>query len=716
MLYRKQFYPIVLMLLFISVSRVSQAQGPAYHRCGTMEALELAFKKQPSLRQQFEKSAQRLTLAITQPVISPSRAMAVINIPIVFHIVLTNPSVVTDAQIQAQLDRLNTDFQGLNADSTKIPAVFKPRFGKTSYHFLIAKQTPDGEPTTGIERFTTTHNSFAIGDSTLKHLSAGGADAWDPSRYLNVWIANISGGILGYTTFPNTGPANEQGVAIHYASMPGGSLQGYNLGRTLTHETGHYFFLYHIWGDDNGACTGSDLVDDTPNQGNSTSGCPTGIKTDNCSPDPPGILYEDYMDYTDDPCMVMFTVGQVQRMQTAFDTYRSSLLNSNGAQAPVLRNLDAALKAINQPAGRQCTPSVVPAVVIRNKGSQTITTFTVTATVDDNKGQTINWTGSLSSLTDVAVQLPVLNLPQGAHSFTAYVSNPNGAAADDNTLNDTLRGSFTWFAPVEPPLYESFEGGSFPPPGWDIVNPDHSYTWEKVTGVAKTGNASVVMRNFEYATNNAKDYLRLPLLNISNADSAFMTFQVAAAVQTDPQTKNNVWDTLQVLVSTDCGATYTSLYKKWDTTLITHNGPVPKAFVPAANEWRKDSVNLTPYINAGPITVAFLNTSEYENDIYLDDVNVYKVVINPNLKAKGFLVNPNPTTGIVAVQFYPNPANLRAISIFDANGRKIIERQTGNERGLPYYSFDLSHFADGVYFLHMVFSDKTVNRKILKLR
>jgi len=230
-------------------------------------------------------------------------------IPIVFHLVLQNPNLVSDTQVQAQLDTLNIDFAGLNADSVRIPATFKPLFGKAKIQFKMAQRTPNDEPTTGINRYVTTRASYTYTDNILKYTASGGADAWDPTRYLNIWITNISGGILGYATFPQGSVEAEQGVVVLHSSLPGDSGAPYNKGRTLTHETGHYFFLYHIWGDDGGSCSGSDGVDGTPNQATKSGGCyPARLEvTDACSPNSPGIMYENYMDYTDGACMVMIT-------------------------------------------------------------------------------------------------------------------------------------------------------------------------------------------------------------------------------------------------------------------------------------------------------------------------------------------------------------------------------------------------------------------------
>ena len=694
----------------------SQSLLKAQIRCGSMEAMEASFKKHPELRLAFDNQRQ-----IIQQHVQQRKALGnalrtegtIVYVPVVFHIVLPNPNIVTDAQIQAQINQLNTDYAALNPDSLKIPPAFKPLFANTQIQFKLAQRTPNDEPSTGIVRTVTTHNSFSITDNSLKYTSMGGDDAWDHTRFFNVWITNLAGNYLGYSTFPTGSPAAEDGCAINVIGLPGGQSP-YNKGRTLTHEAGHYFFLYHIWGDDNGACTGTDYIDDTPNQGNFTSGCPAtdSMAVDNCTTTAPGIMYENYMDYTDDACMVMFTKDQVTRMQTALNDYRSSLYTSNGADPVVLYSLDAAAKSINTPLQRVCSSNFSPVVTLRNRGSQTITSATIYASVDNGTPVATRWTGSLTTLNEVTITLNALNITQGSHVLKIVISSPNGST-DQNTSNDTLTTAFQYYDPVTPPLSESFEKTTFPPTGWDIVNPDLSYTWERVTGVGKTGNASVVIRNFNYSLNNQKDYLRLPTVNITSADSAFMTFQVAAATQSNPSSTSIPLDTLEVMVSKDCGATYTSLYKKWGRSLVTDTVPVTTSFVPTSSQWRKDSVNLSPYIGAGPLVIAFVNTAEYENNIYLDDINVYKVSISETLKTKGFMITPNPTTGMIAVQFYPNPGYVKGINIFDASGQKIIS-QIINSGGSSAYYFNLGRYASGVYVVQVVLGDKVITRKVIK--
>ena len=222
-------------LFILAVFSIGWANGQetakiATEQCGTMQVLAQKLKASPQLKQKFEAERIRFNRAVQEGIYRLSAAQQTQNgnrtalvVPVVFHIVLTNPAIVTDAQIQAQLDTLNRDFAGQNGDSVNIPSYFKPFFGKSGIQFCLAKQTPAGEPTSGIERITTSKASFLNTDEGVKHVSSGGADTWDPSSYYNVWVTVLSNGILGYGTFPGAGSENEQGVAFDYRSLPGGT-------------------------------------------------------------------------------------------------------------------------------------------------------------------------------------------------------------------------------------------------------------------------------------------------------------------------------------------------------------------------------------------------------------------------------------------------------------------------------------------------------------
>lgn len=704
----------VLVLLQGFIFRAIGQQTPI-KRCATMEVLQRSLEKDEALRLRYENDKQLIQQLAAERASNPGARVEAtpVYIPVVFHIVLPDPNEVTDKMIEDQMAVLNRDFAGLNPDSVNILPAFKPLFGKSKIQFVLAKRTPTNQPTNGIDRVVTTQQSFSQANNYVKHASTGGANAWNSSKYMNVWVCTLGGGLLGYSTFPGTSSADEQGVVMYHVTLPGGSLAGYNDGRTLTHESGHYFFLFHIWGDDDGACTGSDNVNDTPNQSDASSGCHSGVVTDACSPAAPGIMYQNYMDYSSDGCMALFTLQQVTRMEAALSSYRLSLTTSNGAVSP-LQNNDAQMVSIDNPVNRVCDTKFQPSITIRNYGALPLTSLVINASVDGGPAVQTQWTGSLASLSTVAITLNAITTgSNGSHSIKIQLTSPNGTT-DLGPANDTLSKSFVYPTAIAPPLTEGFESETFPAAGWDIINTDGSYTWERVTGIAKTGNAAIVMRNNDYTQNGQIDYLRLPQISLTNSDSAFLTFQVAAAIKTATGTLFNYWDTLQVLVSTDCGNTFTGLYKKWGGALATRSALTTSEFIPTASEWRKDSVNLTPWINKGPVMIAFANSTGNENNVYLDDINLYTKGNNANLEKQDWLITPNPTGGPLTVQFKNAPVNLKAISVLNSTGQKVAEKIVSNTTPATLYQFNLTGYASGVYVVKLVYSDHTVSRKVIK--
>ena len=190
--------------------------------------------------------------------------------------------------------------------------------------FKLATTDPAGNPTTGITRTATATTAFSDDDS-VKSAATGGADAWPSDKYLNIWVCPLGGGLLGYAQFPG-GPAATDGVVILHSAFgtSGTAAAPFNLGRTATHEIGHWLNLRHIWGDDGTGCSGSDFVADTPNQGGPNYGVPTFPKV-SCGNGPNGDMFMNFMDYVDDSAMIMFTAGQVTRMQATLDGLRSSI-------------------------------------------------------------------------------------------------------------------------------------------------------------------------------------------------------------------------------------------------------------------------------------------------------------------------------------------------------------------------------------------------------
>jgi hypothetical protein len=274
-----------------------------------------------------------------------------ILIPVVVHVLdPADINRISEAQVQSQIQVLNQDFQ-LQNNITPVANVHRPALDNVRIHFYLACTDPSGNPTNGITRTLTNTGTFtsptaaqlANPDFVEAFKQNGTANnrtghaAWNTQQYLNIWVVgNIlrtpnNDNLLGYSTFPPNGSASNgftqrDGIVIWnqtFGIIGSDLTPNYNLGRTTTHEIGHFLNLIHIWGDDGTACTGSDEVADTPNQGSSTSGC-VSVRDDQCSST---VMSSNYMDYTDDACMGIFTTGQTARARVNFEAghYRQQL-------------------------------------------------------------------------------------------------------------------------------------------------------------------------------------------------------------------------------------------------------------------------------------------------------------------------------------------------------------------------------------------------------
>jgi hypothetical protein len=286
---------------------------------------------------------------------------SVIRIPVVVHVLFsTDQENIDMSQIQSQIAALNRDYRMQNTDRSQIPAPFRAFAADTLIEFALAVRDPQDNATNGVTRTRTSKTEFPYDPSdpeTTKKLDdmikfdGFGKSAWPRDSYLNLWSCSLGGGLLGYAQFPG-GPAATDGVAILNRAFGSAGIAAapYNLGRTAVHEVGHWLNLLHIWGDDNGGCSRSDNVDDTPNQANSND---SGVHIANfphisCNNGPNGDMFMNYMDYVDDDTMFMFTVGQLKRMNATLAGPRASLAKSAGltpVHTPALQSDAVAMAA-----------------------------------------------------------------------------------------------------------------------------------------------------------------------------------------------------------------------------------------------------------------------------------------------------------------------------------------------------------------------------------
>ena len=299
----------------------------AQERCGTLAITKYYEDKYP----EYKIARNQANLQTETCTENYTKNIDVITIPVVVHVVWnTNTQNISEAQIQSQIDVLNNDFRRTNIDQIMTPNIWQDIAADCEIEFCLATIDPNGSATTGITRTQTTQGSFSIMSDNVKSSSSGGIDPWPQDNYLNIWVCNLGGGLLGYATPPSSWSNPNDGVVIgyNYFGTTGALSAPYNKGRTATHEIGHWLNLEHIWGDNN---CGNDQVSDTPKQQEENYGVPSfphnpnSCNTTNAS----GDMFMNYMDYTNDAVMNLFTEGQKTRMIIAINQYRSNILNHN---------------------------------------------------------------------------------------------------------------------------------------------------------------------------------------------------------------------------------------------------------------------------------------------------------------------------------------------------------------------------------------------------
>jgi Pregnancy-associated plasma protein-A len=279
--------------------------------CGTMAAHMRLLEEYAPFRNRQRGLEEQTTLSRA---LARVKKPALVKVPVVVNVVYhTDEQNVSMAQIRSQIAVLNRDYAKTNKDRTKVPEPWKGLAADTRIRFKLAKVT----------RTETTRSSFSTDDG-VKSAAGGGIPPLEPGTNLNLWVCALSNDILGYAQFPG-GPAGTDGVVIDYRAFgaAGTAEAPFDLGRTATHEIGHYFNLRHIWADTED-CSGSDYVADTPNAAGPNYGTPK-FPSVSCGNGPNGDMFMNYMDYVDDDAMVLFTAQQVVRMRTALDEARPGL-------------------------------------------------------------------------------------------------------------------------------------------------------------------------------------------------------------------------------------------------------------------------------------------------------------------------------------------------------------------------------------------------------
>lgn len=619
-------------------------------RCGTMQhdsMMRALYPDWPKL-EEYEPLLRQKVQAYKALLANSRTIGGVYQIPVVVHVIHNGEAIGTgrnipDQNILDQIAVLNEDFRrmpgtpGWNND---------PRGADTRIEFVLAKRDPNGNPTTGIVRWNRNTQGWNAPPYTQNYMETTikPATIWDPTRYLNIWVADLSGGLLGYAQFPDasgllgmpgddgmgapncTQGATTDGVVILYSSF-GSALKSstglsapYHLGRTTTHEVGHWLGLRHIWGDNTtgGACAPDDYCDDTPECADPSYGCPA-----NPTSCVAGVrrMIENYMDYSDDACMNIFTLDQALRMRVVLEycPRRRSLITSPALVPPA--TTDAAL--IDLPIPQDMCPGTYNiSTILRNNGTTTLTSIPVAYRLNTGPWQTTTWTGSLAAGATTTFNLTGVGLTTpGEYTLTACTN----LAGDPDRTEDTTVTRFLVHNGFYP-LYETFEHGQegqpIPPHLWRVVDPNNDcFTWRPGPCTGSNGQRTIAMfvNCWAYSQTGRRDELYTPIIDLTSAPATVqLVFDVAYR-----RYDNTSTDELRVEISTDCGATWsaTPIYQKNGATLATAGNSTARFIPTTAGEWRTETVNLSAY-TGNRIRLRFVTINQYGNCIWIDNVRI----------------------------------------------------------------------------------------------
>ena len=633
----------VMLIAAIMLSGSVQAQN--IRNCGTMQHLHEMEQRDPSTAQRMQVIERETNQWISSN--SANKVAAVVTIPVVVHVVYnTATQNISDAQVNSQMNILNADFRKLNSDISLLPSVFAGLAADCEIQFCLAQRDPSGNATTGIVRKSTTTTSFSSNDN-IKRNANGGSDAWPAGTYLNIWVGNLSGGLLGYAQFPG-GAASTDGIVILHSAFgnTGTAAAPFNKGRTATHEVGHWLNLRHIWGDAN---CGDDFVSDTPTQQTSNFGCPSFPKV-TCSNGPNGDLHMNYMDYTDDACMYMFSTGQKTRMSASLNTTRATLLTSQGCVPPV--------------AGSCGVPASLSASAVTTT-TATLNWGAVSGASNYNvqykATSSATWIAGTSSGTSLAIS--------GLSASTAYEFQ---VKANCSTSSSAFSASSS-FSTTAIACTDSYEANNSRTAAKTIavnanitalIGSSTDKDWFKFTTVAGATNIKVVLSQLPF------DY-DLTLYNSSGSQLA-----ISQLGGTSTET---------IIRNTTTAATY---YVK----VIGYSGVFSIT----------SCYNLI--VNASSSTFRSSELTEFTEG----NVNVEKLNSSTDL-----LLFPNPAQDFLNLNFIGDENSLAEVTMMDLMGKVIEVKSINTLDGLNSVEMSTSHLENGIYILRLTQNDESYVRKFV---
>ncbi len=630
------------LALFLGISVGANAQ----RQCGTMENLQMLIDNNPSIIEQMH-AVEEHTRHVEEHGLAPR---VVINIPTVFHIVYKNSTEnISDAQIQSQLTVLNNDFRKLNSDASLTPSLFAGVAADMEFNFCLAQRTPSGAAFNGINRVASTRTTSFGSGNNVKQSSTGGTPGWDPNKYLNVWVCDIGGGILGYATFPGTATATTDGVVCDYRyfGTTGTATAPFNKGRTATHEVGHWLNLRHIWGDAN---CGSDLVNDTPTHQTSNYGCPAYPKNNNCTGGGTEMTMN-YMDYTDDACMYMFSNGQKARATALFASggLRAAMLTSDGCTAPSGGGTCVAPSSLSS-SSVTTSSAVVSWSAVSGALSYTLEYKTSAATT---------WT-AVSGITTTSSSI------SGLTAATTYLFRVT-TNCSGSTSTVSSQGSFTTSSAAT--CTDTYETNN---------TRNTAKTIALATNISARIGTSTDKDYFKFNNTTSARNVKVTLTNLP-ADYDLQLFRGSSLVRTSA----NAGTTSETTIynNTQAAATYTAY-------VFGYNG----AFNASACYTLRAEISSSSFVRMSD------ESEGSDMEVFEDDrLSVY----------------PNPSNGVLNIRIMPESDLTQTVQVFNNLGQLVESYDLSFTKSQPAVVVSLNDLADGMYFVRVFDGQEVQTRRVM---
>ena len=637
-----------------------------------------------------------------------------IKIPVVFHVIHNGEPYgqgrnIPDEQIFSQLRVLNEDFNRENKDKVDTPLEFQDRAANAGIRFVLARQNPNGNPTTAIRRVKSSRTFWQTSENDRIQLSE--LSYWPSEDYLNIWICQLAGLVIGISSFPETnlagllgqGTTNPKidGILMNYKNIGSiddgpfptqSGLGPANKGRTLSHEIGHFLGLIHTWGDSYSSCTAGDYCDDTPattspNQNNCqrlSSTCPNETEQ---------VMIQNYMDYSPDECMNLFTKDQKSRMLTVMNNSprRVSLQYSKALEYSDVPNTDIlALSKINQPAYVSSLEKQNLIFTIQNNSDSTLNSFDLNYTINDSSTSKTFSNLNLKTKESIQIEIPETSFKTGKNELNLQVSKPNGKTdgfLENNQINTQI---IIKESLASLPYKEEFN--SLITDQWTDYSQAHRMKWEIInSGV--TPNASL---DYSKGFKDETASLVSPSFDFTDLE------EISARIIYEYTSDKNETNELKIFVSTASPEAY-------DTEVVS------STLNPSDTE-QQILLDLNPLAKEKDIRFSFTGKKQGDGILKIKRIDIYNhdiSLVNPKENGK-IILYPNPVKNHkLKLHFDFNKTQIQVITILYNTSGSIV--QTNNLKNILNQTIELNlnPNARGIHILRIVAEESQETRKII---